>query len=278
MRAEDCIVTVERRSLGGCLDLAFVFGREFSGPLLRLWLLCAVPACLTVWLLSASLTDMLLPSLIVFLVFGSVFGTLLVACMGPQVFGVPVSVKRALQSVKPRILSWLLLTGILRVFQCLAGVCLVLPSAFVTAWGGHLPEVLILEQSGLRNVSNRLNWLASGGGYHRNLTRVLGLFVFWVVMSVGLFLLMDSAMTLVLNRPVFLARILHPTKSPGTLILQMTHDDPAFLTLFQLALWMPYPLIRLAWFFCYVDQRIRNECWDLQLLFRAEASRLEGSL
>ena len=35
------------------------------------------------------------------------------------------------------------------------------------------------------------------------------------------------------------------------------------------------PVIRLAWFFCYLDQRIRNECWDLQLQFRAEAARLE---
>jgi hypothetical protein len=34
-------------------------------------------------------------------------------------------------------------------------------------------------------------------------------------------------------------------------------------------------VIRLAWFFCYLDQRIRNECWDLQLQYRAEAARLE---
>ena len=49
----------------------------------------------------------------------------------------------------------------------------------------------------------------------------------------------------------------------------------AEMTAIQFTIWLPYPVIRLAWFFCYLDQRIRNECWDLQLQFRAEAARLE---
>jgi len=46
----------------------------------------------------------------------------------------------------------------------------------------------------------------------------------------------------------------------------------------QIAMWLTYPIIRLAWFFCYLDQRIRNECWDLDLQCRVEAVRLEEQM
>ena len=95
MKVEECIVTVERRSIGGCLDLAFVFAREFAGPLSRLWLICALPSCALVWLMASTSTNMLLPSLLVFMFFTAMFNALLVSCMGPQVFGVPISVRAA---------------------------------------------------------------------------------------------------------------------------------------------------------------------------------------
>jgi hypothetical protein len=90
-----------------------------------------------------------------------------------------------------------------------------------------------------------------------------------------LFVLIDVAATMVFNRPIFFAILLEASRDGRDVFLQLTHDDPAFLTTIQLALWLPYPVIRLAWFFCYLDQRIRNECWDLQLQYRAEAARLE---
>jgi hypothetical protein len=39
--------------------------------------------------------------------------------------------------------------------------------------------------------------------------------------------------------------------------------------------WLVYPLARLAWFFCYLDARIRKEGWDVELAFRIEAGRLQ---
>jgi hypothetical protein len=43
-------------------------------------------------------------------------------------------------------------------------------------------------------------------------------------------------------------------------------------------LWIVYPVIRLAWMFCYLDVRIRKEGWDLEIDFRVEARRLEGTV
>ncbi|MDA1232910.1 MAG: hypothetical protein O2856_19245, partial [Planctomycetota bacterium] len=132
MKVEECIVTVERRSMGGCLDLAFVFAREFSGPLFRLWLICAVPSCALVWLLASVSAGMLLWSLVIFLFFSSVFSALLVACIGPQVFGVPISVRASLKAWGKRFWGWLLLSFVLRAMQFMIGICLILPAIFVT--------------------------------------------------------------------------------------------------------------------------------------------------
>lgn len=275
MRVEECIVTVERRSMGGCLDLAFVFAREFSGPLFRLWLICALPSCVLVWLLATVSAGMLIWSAVIFLFFSSVFSSLLVACMGPQVFGVPISVKASLKAWRSRFWAWLLLSFVMRFMQSVTGFCFVVPSIFVTAYAGHMPEVLLLEQSPVNSVTKRLSWLAGGGGYARNLGRLLGLMLFWMVLSFGLFLIMDFLATTLFNVPLFFKIALDSSRSPEEVFFQLLNDDPKVLTAIQLTAWLPYPVIRLAWFFCYLDQRTRNECWDLQLQFRAEAARLE---
>lgn len=275
MKVEECIVTVERRSMGGCLDLAFVFAREFSGPLFRLWLICAVPSCVLVWLLASVAAGMLLWSIVIFLFFSSVFSSLLVACIGPQVFGVPISVRASLKAWRKRFWAWFLLSFITRFMQTITGFCFVLPSIFVTSYAGHMPEVLLLEQAPVNSVTKRLSWLAGGGGYSRNLGRLMGLMVFWAVLSFGLFLILDFLSTTLFNSPIFFKIALDSSRSTGDVFSQLLYDDPKVLTAIQLTIWLPYPVIRLAWFFCYLDQRIRNECWDLQLQFRAEAARLE---
>jgi hypothetical protein len=52
--------------------------------------------------------------------------------------------------------------------------------------------------------------------------------------------------------------------------------DPRCLTVFAAAVMLVYPIVRLAWFFCYIDLRVRRDCWDMELLFRQEARRLAG--
>jgi len=275
MKVEECIVSVERRSLGGCLDLAFVFAREFAGPLSRLWLICAVPACVLVWTISSVSAGKLLWSIVIFLVFSSIFSSLLVACMGPQVFGVPISVRASLKAWRSRFWAWLILSFVMRFMQAITGFCFLVPSVFVTAYAGHMPEVLFLEQASLNSVTRRLGWLAGGGGYSRNLGRLLGLMITWAVLSFGLFLILDFLATALFNSPIFFEKAFDSYRNFGDRFSQLVNDDPKVLTAIQLTLWLPYPVIRLAWFFCYLDQRIRNECWDLQLQFRAEAVRIE---
>jgi len=58
--------------------------------------------------------------------------------------------------------------------------------------------------------------------------------------------------------------------------VEMLLRDPRCLTVFAAAVMLVYPIVRLAWFFCYIDLRVRRDCWDMELLFRQEARRLAG--
>lgn len=59
--------------------------------------------------------------------------------------------------------------------------------------------------------------------------------------------------------------------------LTMLLQDPRCLAVFAAAVMLVYPIVRLAWFFCYIDLRVRRDCWDMELLFRQEARRLAGA-
>ncbi len=274
MKVEDCIVSVERRSMGGCLDLAFVFGRHFAAPITRLMLMFAVPSCGLVWLLTSWQTDMLIPSILIFLFFNALMSGALVASIGPQVFGVPITTSAALKGVRSRLFSYLFLTFIARMLQVFTGFCMVLPSVLVTAYFGHLPEVMLLERTKFSQVTQRLSWLGKGGGFSRNLGRLLALLVFWGIASAGVFRTIDMLSDTLFNAPIFFNTISDSPDMFEALMGRMI-DDPKVLTLLQVSLWIPYPIVRLTWFFCYLDQRIRNECWDLELQFRLESTRLE---
>lgn len=275
MKVEDCIVAVERRTVGGCLDLAFLFTRQFAVPICRLTLVFAVPGCLLVAGLASVTTDMLIPSILIFSFFHAWFAGALVAAVGPQVFGVRISTRVALRSLLQRFWSFGLLTALARGMQLLTAFCVVIPSVFITAWCGHLPEVMILEKTPMPQVMSRLSWLAAGGGYSRNLGRVLGLLAFWALLSFGLFVLIDFLADVLFHVQIVPGRIASFAPDASQRLQSAAFDDPLVLTTLQIALWLPAPVIRVAWFFCYLDQRIRNECWDLDLQFRVEALRLE---
>ncbi len=274
MKVEDCIVSVERRSVGGCIDLALVFARQFALPLLTLTLCFAIPSTLLTWIVATSMRhDVLGPCMLIFAFFNMLMSGAIVATVGPQVFGVPISTRVALKGLLSRCMSYVLLGMLMR----LTGFCLVFPLLFVMAWCGHLPEVMFLEKTPLNHVTERLSWLGKGGGFSRNLGRILTITFIWIVFAAGVFILADAASGLLLNRPVFFGSITWSADTFDAVVSKFI-DDPAFVILLQISLWVTYPIARLAWFFCYLDQRIRHECWDLELQFRVEATRLEEQL
>ena len=52
--------------------------------------------------------------------------------------------------------------------------------------------------------------------------------------------------------------------------------SPVFAATTLAASLFSYQLGRLAWFFVYIDVRVRRDCWDMELLLARESKRLEG--
>ena len=274
MRVEDCIVTVERRSVGGCIDLAFVFARQFAARLLMLTLCFAAPCIVLVWLVATSMRhDVFIPCMVIFAFCSMLLSGALVSAVGPQVFGVPITTKAALKTLAGRLPGYIFLAMLAR----MTGFCLVFPLLFAMAWAGHLPEVMFLEKTPLNQIPQRLNWLGKGGGFSRNLGRLITITFVWFLFAAGIFILIDFLSGLLLNAPVFFGTIAWSPDLVDAVISRFI-DDPTFVVTLQISLWLTYPVARLAWFFCYLDQRIRNECWDLELQFRVESGRIEEQL
>lgn len=272
MKVEDCIVSVERRTIGGCVDLAFVFVRHFLGPLYKLTALFAIPCTLLVWAYGrVAGRDLAMPAYFVFCIFITMFSGALIAAVGPQVFGVPIRGRDAVKAMLARVFPYLIVSVLVGV----TGMCLLVPLLFLKAWTGHLSEVMFLEKTPFSEVSGRLSWLVKGGGYSRNLGRIITLCTLWLLMALGTFLTIDFLSYQLFNIEIFAHSIADGPDvwkdRAGRLI-----DTPIVIVTAQASLWLTFPVIRLAWFFCYLDQRIRNECWDIDLQFRVEANRLEG--
>ena len=273
MKVEDCIVAVERRSLGGCIDLAFVFVRTYALPIGILTLTFAVPCCLLTWLLAeVQQTDVLPVAVVVFACFNTLYGGAIVAAVGPQVFGDRISTGAAIRALGRRCISFFFLGLLSRV----PTGCLVVPGLFIYPWCGHLAEVMFLENTSLLSISERLSWLGQRGGYSRNLKRCLGLLLLWTIMTLGMAILVDLLVSILFNVPSVTDSVSGPATNPDADIARQSrlYDSPAVVTCFMMCAWAAAPIIRVAWFFCYLDQRIRNECWDIELLYRAESARL----
>lgn len=272
MKLDATTVPIEPRSLGACIDLAVQFQRRHARPLLQLTLLFLVPATLLTVLVVAAAPDTgLLWSAAVYFVAAPWLGAALVAGAGRAVFGEPFAARAALRALTPRGAASLL---VVRVFVALATLlCFGLGGAAIDAYYGFLPEVLVLEQLEGSEARRRVGELV-GPTYLVLLWRRTALVVFGMIVAAAVYDVADELLGLLAGRPLFTGRIDPRFWSDD---LALLWADPWAAALLSAAAWLVYPLTRLAWFFCYLDTRIRREGWDLELGFRVEARRLAAT-
>jgi len=166
------------------------------------------------------------------------------------------------------------------------GIVLTVISIIVALRTSFLPESKFLasldEQlhgQGIRELLKR-----EGGDLFLRGIVILG---FCFVLGIVMFLTVDKGCELLLGYPILVGRIQHlvpPGSNPFEAffksipyLFQLFIRDPRCLTVFAASVLFVYPVARLAWFFCYIDLRVRRDCWDMELLFQQEARRLEGT-
>jgi hypothetical protein len=272
MKLEDTTVTIEPRSVGACLDLAFVFYRCHARSLLFLTLLFALPAVALSAVLVAAIGEngMLWGGLGFFLVC-PVLGAVVVSGAGRAVFGEPLEPMAALRGLSG--VWWRLLVSVLttRLLVLAAASCFFLPSLLLNVYFGFLVEVMVLEGLHGGEARRRCRGLTTPT-YLDLLFRECALLLFMAAATVALFTLVDQLAGLLLGHSLLSgleSRFLGDS-------LRRLFADPWTMALLTATLWFVYPLARLAWFFSYLDARIRKEGWDLELGFRMEARRIEA--
>ncbi len=275
MKLDGTIFTIERRSISGCIDMAVVFFREHFKPLMTLTLLFAVPCCVfDYWIASVTDAGMVL-SLLLFLAVTPFFSSVLVAGSGRRVFGERLRVRQALRIVVSRLFFASMVMLICRGVTVFCGFLLLFPAYLVAARYGFLAEILFLENVPARQYERRLSDFSSA--YGNLLVRMIMISVFYLTVVISLYALVDIASGILFGMPVLFGRV---SSGPYAFddFLDLLFYDPRVVVAWNACLWMAFPIARLAWFFCYLDSRTRQECWDIELDFRVEAQRLESAL
>lgn len=282
------IALVPRKSLN-CLDLAVMFYGRFLIPILKLWAVFAIPACILVYLLSYYFLVDLSTAITIAYFTTSPLGVILTWNTALYTFGIQPGF-RSMKQLWNRQL-------ILLMFRCLfdrtllfigpalilfSGNLLILPGFFYLLFPGILLALRnsfrveraslhylgIVSQSGVSHDHRTKNLISHDFG---NLfKRGIGSLFFCYVLVLVFFITVDYLSYTLLDLPILMGKVpqlFDPEsidQSLSNILLLMT-SDPQVLTALTGFILLVYPIGRLAWFFTYLDLRVHRDCWDMEL-------------
>ncbi len=111
------------------------------------------------------------------------------------------------------------------------------------------------------------------------LTRGATIALFAVVVWLSLLLTLDRVLSLLFSVELLTGRMFSGSgflPDPEAMF-DLVASDLRLLTVIAAIGLLVYAVGRLAWFFCYVDLRVRRDCWDMELRFTQEARRLQAA-
>jgi hypothetical protein len=271
VRLEDATLALEPRTVGAAIDLALLFYRKNAAKLLALSVLFGgVPVAVAGY--RATHGDGWIWAVILFF-FGSAFlGSAIVAGAGHHVFGEEFTLSNTLRQFGRHIRSLLFWLPLARIGMGLtAAMCWGLLWVPLAARYGFLSEVLILEQLRGRKIGKRLEEILRST-HVEACGRYFAILSFALLVSTVLFFFLDLGSQLLFGVPILLARVSWAVAYED--VTNLLAYDPLLVVTLASTWWLVYPLARLAWFFCYLDARIRREGWDVEIAFRLEARRI----
>lgn len=279
MRLEKVTVPLVPRTTSNCLDLALCFVRQHIGPIARLWALVAAPACLLVYVLMDRYEFKLPLALAVLFMATSVLGVLLISGAAPCVFGEPFTCWGTL-----RRLGWrgagLIVSGLLLRCAIAAGLFLfVIPGWYLAVRNGFRVERSALSKLARHLHDRRTNELLQGEIGDLSF-RSAAILLFCSLLWLMLLVTFDFVSSRLLGLPILFGRLqvdwsyLEDFGDGLLYLFGFLWSDPVVVTASLATALFVYPLGRLAWFFCYIDVRVRRDCWDMELKILQEAERL----
>lgn len=280
MKFEQATLPLRPRTLSQCLDLALLLLRAHAGPFFKLWSLVSIPACLFVYLAVYYAESSLSLALLVFWFVTPPLGMLMVAAAAPSAFGETPTVRSTFASLGAS--GWLLLIKLwgVRLLSPLLAMFGLLPGAWLLTRTGFLTEQTVLSRLDKKLHDRRTSELLQGEIVDL-MFRALLIVGYCGILTTVVFLTLD-AVAWSLSFPILTGRIVESIDPQyfevgeifNAVWLVVTSDPVVVTSLLAVSLLL-YPVGRLAWLLCYIDLRVRRDCWDMELQILQEARRLE---
>lgn len=276
MQLDQTRIAIRERSFGDILDLSLRVIRAHAPALCVTWMLGAVPAAaLNVWLLRNGVEEQLEAGVAgdqaVLFFFGQSFWLIMllimetpwVAMFTTLYLGQALFVERpngrqiaidALRSLPQMFVFQFLIRGLLLPW--------VITWPVLYGMWPYLNEIILLERNPLRRTHRNTAITSTFGRNQIVHSRNTGdLFGRWILsVALGTALGFSVWLTLWMGWGLFWDVI--------------ASDWTTFVIIPQIAIWTVLGFFTVVRFLCYLDLRIRNEGWEIELKMRAEAERL----
>ena len=276
MRIENATISLVPRTATSCLDLGVRYCGRYVREVGALWAIVALPSAAVVLALGYwREINVWLPVSLVFFA-TSPLGVLLGLGAVPSAFGEPFTFARVWHRLNRG--GWRLLAlGLAYRLGIALGLMLcVVPGVFLALRTGFFVELHTL-QSMERRLHDRHTAELFKEEASELVFRGMAIIAFCGLLWLLMFITADVALDLLFGFPILLGRLLDGgLMLSGDAAVALMFEDPWVLALITLTALAVYPVGRMAWFFCYVDTRVRRDCWDMELQFSREARRLEG--
>jgi len=283
MKLEQLRIPLIPRSTYDCLDLGVKFYGQHLFAILKLWFWVAAPTMLLIYPLvyfgHAHLGHALL---LVFLVTGP-WSVLLVRKAVQTSFGESFHSFPGNLSELRSMSVFMIKAFWVRILTLIGACFLVIPG-----WLVALRSSFFVEKSGLSDVRGKSSDRGTGRLVKQEIgplfQRSLGIGFYMLVYAVSLFFTMDFLVETLFQQSLFWGRAFNEDLlyleyeseyGPLSEFSPLLVKDPLVVTVECGILLLVYPIARLAWYFSYIDLRVRGDFWDLELRFQKEVDRLQ---
>jgi len=283
MRFDQVRIPLTPRSVLRCLDLGIsLCGRNLL-PLFALLMTVSLPILLLVGTTAVWFPDEALVTTFASVYFATaILGCLEVRFLAKTLFGDTVTPHQTICANDPPI--WKAVLRVLggRIACLLAALLCVVPGLLLMVRWGFWSESRVLRGLEEHRPDRRTGELVKQE-YSELVFRAGALTMAWLLMAGLLFITADCATTLLFGHSILLGRFDDVTATLYddplveeilTLLVDLLTTDPWVLTTAVLVLLISYLPVRAAWLLCYVDLRVRRDCWDVELAMLEEKNRL----